>query len=695
MIMDLKRFFYPETVAVIGASTDPTKIGYQIVNNLKSGGYGGNIVPINRNGNDILGFKTYKSIGDYPGKVDLAILSVPAHYTPAVAEECGKKGVFGIVVVASGFAETGNTKLENELSSVCKKYNVRILGPNVVGIMNSTLRLNASFAPYLPYPGSIGMISQSGAMIIALDARTLRDKVGMSHLISIGNMADLGFPEVISFLNQDDNVSCMSIYAEGIKDGREFVETARTIKKPIIMLKAGVSKHGTIAAASHTGSLAGSHKVYDGALMQAGVIRAYNIDELFDLSLTLSLQPGMEGDNLTVVTNGGGIGVLATDSAEQNGIPLNDPPEDLKEVIKKIIPEFGSLRNPIDMSAMASSEMYSSTISSVMDNQSVSAVLAMYCEVANLAPMDAARGIVSGIRAAKRKVPVVAAFVGGVESDKAIEYLIGQGIPSFGAPDIAVDCISALRLHVKLNNEICTSREQPDKIREASVSSLIKSYLEKGLKSLNEIQSKEIFNMYGININKTDLATSIEEAEKISSNMKFPLVLKIQSPDILHKSDVGGVIVDIKNKAELIEAYNRIIGNVSGLGEKAHIDGITVQEMVSGELETVIGTVNDPTFGPTVMFGMGGTQVQAINDVTFRMAPVCKSEAIRMIDSTIAGTLMNEFRGRGKLDSDSVADQIVRFSWLAFQHPEIKSIDANPVIVAEHGSTVVDARVML
>jgi acetyltransferase len=228
--MDLKRFFYPETVAVIGASNDPTKIGYQIVSNLKSGGYGGNIVPVNRNGNEILGLRTYKSIMDYNGKVDLAIVSVPASYTPAVAEECGKKGVFGIVVVASGFAEAGNTKLENELSAVCKKHNLRLLGPNVVGIMNSTLKLNASFAPYLPYPGSIGMISQSGAMIIALDARTLRDKVGMSHLISIGNMADLGFPEVISFMNQDQNVSCMSIYAEGIKNGREFVETARTIK---------------------------------------------------------------------------------------------------------------------------------------------------------------------------------------------------------------------------------------------------------------------------------------------------------------------------------------------------------------------------------------------------------------------------------------------------------------------------------
>jgi acetyltransferase len=339
--------------------------------------------------------------------------------------------------------------------------------------------------------------------------------------------------------------------------------------------------------------------------------------------------------------------------------------------------------------------MYSGTISAVMDNQNVSAVLAMYCEVANLSPMDAAKGIVSGIRAAKRKVPVVAAFVGGLESDKAIEYLIGEGIPSFGSPDIAVDCISALRLHVKLNEETCTSREEPDNMEDAPVSTLMKSYAGMGVQTLNEIQSKEIFRLYGINANKTDLATSVEEAVKISSGMKFPLVLKIQSPDILHKSDVGGVIVNIKNKADLINGYNHIIASISGLKEKVHIDGITVQEMVSGDLETVIGTVNDPTFGPTVMFGMGGTEVQAINDVVFRMAPVCKKEALKMIDSTIAGTLMNEFRGRAKLDRDSVADQIVRFSWLAFQHPEIRSIDANPVIVAEQGSTVVDARVLL
>ncbi len=693
--MSLNRFFYPETVAVIGASNDNTKIGYEIVKNLKEGGFKGKIIPVNRNGGTILNLKAYPSVLDYPENIDIAILSVPAKFTPEVAEECGKKRIFGIIVVASGFAEAGNKKLEEDLVSVCKKYNVRLLGPNVVGTLNSTIKMNASFAPYLPYPGSIGMISQSGAMIIALDARTLRDKIGMSHLISIGNMGDLEFSEVVDFLNEDKNVSCISLYTEGLKDGRKFIETAKKVKKPIIMLKSGVSQHGTIAAASHTGSLAGSHRVYDGALKQAGVVRAYSIDELFDFSLTLSLQPEMKGNRLMVITNGGGIGVLATDASEANNMPLSDPTDELKAKIGKIIPSFGSLRNPIDMSAMASSKMYADVIKTAMEDESVDAVLAMYCEVADLDPLDAADGIIEATKSSSRKIPVVAAFVGGKGSDDACERLIDNSIPAFAAPDLGVRALYALRSHNVLNSRICLEPDEPTGISKEEADGRLRAFAPSGITALNERESKEIFSLYGIAVNRTLLAKTKEEAQSISSDLSFPIAMKIESPDVLHKTDVGGVKLNIALGDEVGNAFNEIVSNVQKNVKNARIDGVVLQEMAPQGLETIIGTVNDPTFGPTVMFGMGGITVQVLKDVSFRMAPVCISEAHDMINETLAGKLMKEFRGRSALNEDSVADAIVRFSRLAYDHPEIKSIDANPMIVSVDGITVVDARILL
>jgi len=453
--MDLKSLFYPESVAVIGASADKTKIGYQIVRNLKEGGYQGKVYPVNRKGGNILGYTVYPSIGDVPDKVDLAIISVPAEHTPEAAEECGKKGVFGIIVVASGFSEVGRKDLEDQLVEVCRKYNMRLLGPNVVGLMNNVLKLNASFAPYLPYPGTIGMVSQSGALIVGLDAMTWSNKTGTSFLISIGNIADLDFSDLVSFLAEDNNVSCISLYTEGLKAGRRFIDTARSIKKPIVMLKSGISKHGSVAAASHTGSLAGSHRVYDGALKQAGVVRANSIEELFDLSLTLSLQPPMGGDNLMVVTNGGGIGVLATDQAELSGIPLQTPSDDLQAKIRQVIPSFGSTKNPIDMSAMATPEIYADTIKTVMEDDSVDGLVVLYCEVANLDPSDAAKGIINGVLSSNRKIPVVAGFVGGEHSKNASLYLIKNGIPTFDSPDKAVKAMAALRNHKRMNDLIC------------------------------------------------------------------------------------------------------------------------------------------------------------------------------------------------------------------------------------------------
>lgn len=692
---DLEKFFNPDSIAVVGASRDPDKIGYELIRNLKEGGYPGKIYPVNPKADKILGLKCYHSIDEIPDVADIALISVPAKIVPDAVEECGKKGIKGVIVIASGFSEVGNVELENRLTDVVHKYDMNLLGPNVVGTMNNNIRMNASFAPYLPYPGKIGMVSQSGAMIIALNSRTWVDRIGMSHLISIGNMADLNFSDVVEYLEEDPDTVCISLYVEGLKEGRRFVDVARKSKKPIVMLKSGVSKHGSIAAASHTGSLAGSDKVYEGALQQCGVIRAQTIDDLFDKSLTLSIQPTMKGDRALIITNGGGIGVLATDAAEKYGLPIQTPPEDLKKQLKETMPEFGSSNNPIDLTAMAGQISYHEAVSRALQHDWVDGLVVMYCEVSTLDPQIAARGILRGKIESETDKPVCVAMVGGEQTQRASEWLQKNGIPAFPSPERAVSALATLRKHEILNNALCSTLSRPEKMEEDKAKKLIRDAKKNGVKFLSEKDSKEVLSHYGIRTNKTVLARDKQELIGLAKTFEFPVVLKIQSPDITHKTDVGGVKLDIKNEKELESAFDEMLENVKRNKPEARIDGVVVEEMLRPGVEVIIGSVSDPTFGPSVMFGLGGITVEVLEDVSFRMAPVCYEDAASMISETMASKLLGEIRGKKQKDVNSLMDMIVRFSWIAADNPEIKEIDANPVMVYEDGSVVVDARIIL
>lgn len=691
----LERFFNPNSVAIVGASRNPDKIGYELVRNLKEGGFNGLIYPVNPGAQRILGFKCYKSILDIPDEVDIAVLAIPAKYTPEAAEECGKKGVKGIIVIASGFSEVGNNDLEEQLAKVVRKYGMRLLGPNVVGLMNNNIRMNASFAPYLPYPGKIGMVSQSGAMIVALDARTWIDRIGMSFLISIGNMADLSFSDVVRFLEGDKNTVCISLYVEGLNDGKRFIEVARKSRKPIVMLKSGTSKQGLIAAASHTGSLAGSDKVYDGALRQCGVIRADTIDDLFDKSLVLSIQPTMKGQHALVITNGGGIGVLATDAAEKYELPLESPPEDLSKILKGYMPEFGSVRNPIDLTAMANTVSYQDSVREALKNDWVDGLVVLYCEVATLDPQVAAKGILRGVIEADTDKPVSVAMVGGEHTKNASDWLQKNGIPAFPSPERAVNALATLRTHEILNTLLCSTLSEPRNMNRDEARNIIAKAKKSGLKILSEKDSKDVLANYGIEVNKTVLARSERELIERSGEFRFPVALKIQSPDITHKFDVGGVKLDIRNERELGEAYREMITVVKRNRPDAKIDGVVIEEMLQPGLEVIIGSINDPTFGPSVMFGLGGITVEVMSDVSFRVAPICYEDAQAMIFETMAGKLMGEIRGKKRKDINKLIDTIVRFSWLAHDFPEIREIDANPVMVYEYGIIAVDARIIL
>ncbi len=689
----------PKSIAIIGASTDPAKIGYTVVDNIIKGGYEGQIYPINPSADEILGLKAYASVMDCPGEVDAAVITVPAKFVESVIEEAGKKGVKGLIIITSGFGEVGNKDLEAEIVAKAHEYGMRILGPKIVGTLSNAEKLNASFAPLLPMPGKGALVSQSGALLIAIDMATFTRKVGFEKLISIGNMSDVDFADLVEWLDNDENTSCISLYIEGFKDGRKFLNTAKKTKKPVIALKSGVSAHGAAAAASHTGSLAGAAKVYGAAFQQAGVVQATDLGNLFDLSLALSLQPAMTGDNLMVVTNGGGVGVLAADAAEKYNLPLKFAPKELQEELKKHMPPFGSAKNPADLTGMAGYDWYHDSIKAAFSNDWVDGLTVLYCETAMTNPMDIAKGIKKAIdESGVTNKPVTVSFVGGEKSEKAMQWLVENHIPAYGGPDIAIHAISALREYARMKEIVNEPEEKIENVDREKALSIIKAAREDGRSALTEIEAKEVFSAYGLPTTVTKLAKSEDQAVALCNEVGYPIVMKIVSPDILHKSDAGGVKVNIKNDEACREAYQTILANAKAYKADADIHGIAIQEMAPWGTEVILGSVNDSTFGPTMMFGLGGIFVEVLKDVTFRVAPVSTSSATRMIGEIRGAPILAGVRGEAPRDQAVLAETISRYAHMIVDlADEISESDANPVLVYEEGKglKVVDSRIIL
>jgi len=695
----LDGLYRPKNVAVIGASSTPGKIGYTVVENLIQGGFEGKIYPVNPKADEILGLKVFPSIADLPAGVDAAVITVPAKFVPQAVEDCGKHGVKGLIVITSGFSETGQHELEHEIVEIARRYNTRILGPNIVGYLSNTEKLNASFAPFLPLVGKAALISQSGALLIAMDASTYTRRVGFDKLISIGNMSDVDFADTIEWLNDDPATACISLYIEGFKDGRRFMEVSRKSKKPIIALKSGVSAHGAAAAASHTGSLAGAAKVYGAAFQQAGVLQAGDLDNLFDLTLALSLQPPMNGDNLLIITNGGGVGVLATDAAERYGLPLKFAPADVQAELKKHMPEFGSAKNPVDLTGMAGNEWYMDSVRYSLPHDWVDGLVVLYCETAMTDPVEIAKGIKQAIdESGCTTKPVTVSFVGGEKSAEAMRWLVENGVPAFGAPDVAVNTMAALREYARMREMVADNSQVEIKADRAAALKIIANARTEGRGSLTEIEAKQVFTLYGLPVTTTILAHSEDEAAALANKVGYPVVMKIVSPEILHKSDAGGVKVNIKDEAAVRDAYRTILANAKAYNASANIHGVAVQEMAPWGTEVILGSVNDATFGPTMMFGLGGIFVEVLKDVTFRVAPVSPAQALRMLGEIRGGPILNGVRGEAPRDKAVLADTICRYANMILDlSDEISESDANPVLVYEEGKgvKVVDARIIL
>lgn len=695
----LNGLLTPKSVAIVGASSTPGKIGHTVVKNLLESKYQGGIYPINPSSEEIMGFKCYPSILDVHETIDAAIITVPAKFVSQVIDECGKKGVKGLIVITSGFSEVGLVDLEKELVSKAHSYGMRLIGPNVVGILSNSDNFNGSFAPFLPFKGSASLVTQSGALLIGIDTATFMKGIGFEKLISIGNMADVNFSDLIEWLDQDENTTCISLHVEGFKDGRKIIEAGKKAVKPIVALKAGVSAHGAAAAASHTGSLAGAAKIYRAAFAQAGIIQAEDLDNLLDRTLVLSMQPPLKGENVLIITNGGGVGVLGTDAAEKYGIPLKFAPDDVQEDLKKYMPEFGSSKNPVDLTGMAGNEWYHDSVKSSYSHPWVDGLVVLYCETAMTDPMGIAKAIKAAVsESGIKEKPITVSYVGGERSAKAMRWLVENSIPAFTAPDVALNAMAALREYALIRE---STNEKPyimQGVNKAAALDVINAAKEAGRNALTEIEAKQVFNAYGLPITQSRLAKTEEEAVKNAKEIGFPIVMKIVSPDILHKSDAGGVKVDIRDEKGIRENFQTIMKNAKAYKPDANIHGIVIQEMAPWGTEVILGSVNDPTFGPTVMFGLGGIFVEVLKDVTFRVAPFSKNQAMGMINEIKAAPILSGVRGEKPRDREMLADTICRYANMIVDLKDVVSeSDANPVLVYEEGKglKVADARIIL
>jgi acetyltransferase len=695
--MSLEKLFTPDSIAIIGASSTRGKIGYEILENLISYGYKGDIYPINLEKKEIMGLKAHTSVLNVEGNIDLAVIAIPAKAVPSVLEECGKKGVKVVVIISSGFSEAGNAQIEMELVETAKRYKMRILGPNVFGVVYTPRSLNATFGPQSIVPGTIAFVTQSGAIGIALMDKTRVENIGLSAVVSVGNKADIDDADLLEFLQDDPNTQVILLYIEGLKRGRKFLASAAetSLKKPIITIKSGRTKRGAKAAASHTGSLAGSDRIFSAAFNQSGILRADTMEQAFDWARMASLSPVPQGEKCLIITNGGGVGVLATDACEKEGVVLLDDYQYLEKTFGPLIPSFGSTKNPIDITGQSREDAYKTILRKALNEERVDAIIILYCEAAVVDTEKFAAYIIEEVQSAAVKKPIVVSLIGGEKGEQALKILNDHGIPSFEEPEEAVSALAAFYRWWRFTTNRHSTQEGNYMIDKEKIYTVMKKAREQGRIQLLEDEAKDILQACGLNLPAYRLTTSINEALDAAEEIGYPVVLKISSEDIIHKSDIGGVKVGIQNDRELRSAYKEILYRAKKGYPRATIRGILVNEMVEEGIEIIVGCSRDPQFGPIVMFGLGGIYVEVLKDVAFRVAPIDVHDALDMIDDIKSHPLLYGVRGEKMKDINSLAETISILSYLPHEIPEIVEIDLNPLIALEDGCKVVDARMTL
>ena len=693
LMKDLNKMFKPESVAVIGASNTPGKVGYIIVDNLINDGFEGEIYPVNPKGGEILGKKAYKNITEIPGDVDLAIITIPSPLVNPAVKECGEKGVKNMVVITAGFKEVGGegAKLEAELTALGEEYGINIIGPNSLGITDSHTPLNGSFSQMMPPTGNIAFISQSGAMMVAIIDWSVTSGIGFSKVISLGNKAGVTEIELLEFLAEDDETAVIICYLESISDDEDFVRTMRktAVKKPIIILKSGSSSAGAEAASSHTGALAGSDLAFDTAFHQSGIMRVETMAELFDLGLAFSKAPLPKGDHVAIITNAGGGGVLTVDAMEKAGLELVQFDEETTAKLKECVTEEGSAKNPIDVLGDAPVSRYKESLEIVLAHDEVDSLIIMVCPTASADPDGIAQAILEERKEFDK--PIIVVNMGGPSFEAANEALRANGVPTYVFPETAVTALEAMTRYAKLEDrQYDDVIESIDDVDKDAVKAIFDKVTADGRDTLLGSEA------YGISAAPIKLSTSADEAAELAKDMEFPVVLKIASDKILHKSDIGGVKVGIENEEEAKAAYDEIIANAKAAHPDIIPDGVEVQKMMDSGEEVIVGMIKDKQFGPMIAFGMGGIYVNLIEDVAFNLAKGMSSQEIdEQIEKTKVSELLKGYRGEAPCDIEEVKQAIKRVARLTLDFPEITELDINPIFVYEEGSSALDIKIKL
>lgn len=704
-IKNILAFFSPRSIAVIGASTREESVGRALFSNILLSGYTGIVYPVNPKARGILGVRAYRTVWDIPESVDLAVIIVPNQHVPAVMEDCGEKGVKGAIIITAGFKEIGKegSNLEKSVIKISKKYNISVIGPNCLGIINtdSKISLNATFVSGKLKSGNIAFISQSGALGVAALEYAREKNIGLSKFVSIGNKADVTENDLLVALKDDPHTDVILLYIEDLNDPKGFIELARELtgnnqkRKPILVIKSGRTVEGARAASSHTGALGSSDEAYDSLFNQCGVIRVDTIEELFNYALTFASQPLPQGNKIGIVTNAGGFGIIATDVAVRYGLNLAAFSPKTKKKLKECLPITANISNPVDIIGDAKEERYTAALENVLADENVDSVIV----IATPPPMISLKGIISAITMVilKQSKPVVVCCMQVSDISDSLKILEDKKIPYYQFPEAAARSLATLSNHAQWLRRIKTEVKKFKDINKSKVKEIISQAKKEKRHFLPEPEAHEILRAYGFPTLPYRLARDEQDCLKAAAEVEYPLAIKIVSPDILHKVDVNGVKINIKNKDELIKGYKEIIQSVTNNKPKAKIWGVLIQAMAKKGKETIIGMNRDPHFGPMLMFGLGGVYVEALKDVTFRIAPIKALSAHHMIKNIRGYKILEGVRGEKPSDTDTLAECLQRLSQLATDFEDIVELDINPLIVHEQGdgAKVVDARILI
>jgi len=700
-VENLDKIFQPKSIAVVGASERKGSVGAALMHNLIERGFSGEIFPINPNHKKIGKLPAHPSIRDLESPVDLAAICTPITSVPQIVKDCVDIGVGGAVIISAGGKEIGKQgkKLEAAIQKEVGHSGLRIIGPNCVGVMSGRSKLNASFASQIPLSGKMAFISQSGAICTAILDLSIKENIGFSYFVSLGDMLDVDFGDMIDYLGGESEVSSIVMYVESLTNFRKFMSAARAVSqvKPIIVLKAGRTQAGALAAASHTGAMAGEDSVYDAAFQRAGILRVKTFEELFDCAELLAKQPKPAGPGLAIITNAGGPGVMATDALSDFGYEPVSLSAETFQKLDEILPPYWSKRNPVDMLGEAKPELYRKVVEICLNAKEVNGLLIMSAPQSLTDTAEVATALVDLIR--EKPIPIVTSWVGGDDMQKGRDIFNQAGIPTFDTPERAVRAfmdIYRFSKNIEILQQIPSRFPRELKFERKKAKDLIQAGLDTENRLLTEMEAKELLSAYGIPVDLMESAVNKEEAVNKAEAMGFPVVLKINSRDITHKSDANGVLLDLKNENEVRNAFDRIIKNAQAYNPEAGIDGVTIQPMRKRpDYELILGAKQDRDFGPVILFGMGGILTEVLKDRAIALPPLNRLLAKRLMEETKVYQLLKGYRDIPPAKIQLLEEILIRLAQLVTDFSEIEELDINPLFVNEKNACAIDARVLL